>query len=89
LAQEIAASEQRAEKLKKDIVILIQKEQELKRVKLMLVRCKKTMELGVKITDASGNKLIKEDSVVSLAGTASASADSLMAECKNLLCGAS
>lgn len=89
LSQEITVSKQKSEKLKKDISVLTQKEQELEGAIKTLARCQKTMELKVHITGVSGNKLIKEDSVASLAGTTASSADSLMVECKNLLSEAS
>lgn len=84
LIREITANRQKLEETEKNIGILGQAELELKDALRTLARCKRTIELNVRIASESGSNLIKKDSVASLANESISAAKSRMVECQLL-----
>lgn len=68
-----------------NIYILTDREKELKDHAAKLVQCQRTLALGISISSASGEDLLKDDTIALLIKTTIFSAQSYVAECKGLM----
>ena len=85
LAQEIDQRRNKVNNLRDVTNTFSDRERQLKDYAAKLVQCKKTMALDIPITSASGEGLIKDDTIAVLALTIISSAQSDIAECRGLL----
>ncbi|MDP3697845.1 MAG: hypothetical protein Q8R55_07630 [Candidatus Taylorbacteria bacterium] len=85
LAKEMDQRRKKIDNLTSTIATFADRESRLKYHFEKLAQCKKTMTLGIPIASAVGEGLIKDDAIAILARTTISSAQSYIAECKELL----